>query len=173
MKLLLYSGLLYLAGVAIVMVIRPALMFRPDGTWKEFGVGRNSTYYTWLPFWLFALVWAILSYLLVLLLAGANVLPGINAVEQGAAMPPIATATPLEAANDALDLEDATPAIRRKVARAVNEMKPGYYILNAEETAKKGIPKYIYLGPEPPRLVYNGSETGRVGDLNELVNSSD
>ena len=172
MKLLLYSGLLYLTGVAIVMVIRPALMFRPDGTWKEFGAGRNPANYTWLPFWLFAIVWAILSYIFVLLLASANVLPGINAVEQGGSMP-VATATPLEAANEALDLEEATPAIRRKVARAVNEMKPGYYILNAEETAKKGIPKYIYLGPEPPRLVYNGSETGRVGDLNDLVNSSD
>jgi hypothetical protein len=172
MKLLLYSGLLYLTGVAIVMVLRPALMFRPDGTWKEFGVGRNPAYYTWLPFWLFAIVWAILSYLLVLLLAGANVLPGVNAVEQNG-VPPVATATPLEAANEALDLEEATPAIRRKVVRAVNEMKPGYYILNAEETAKKGIPKYIYLGPEPPRLVYNGSEGGRVGDLNDLVNSSD
>jgi hypothetical protein len=176
MKLLLYSGLLYLTGVAIVMVIRPALMFRPDGTWKEFGVGRNPAYYTWLPFWLFAIVWAILSYLFVLMLASANVLPGINAVEHGALSPTsmsdptvvssrekisTAVATPMEAANDALDLEEASPAIRRKVARAVNEMKPGYYILNAEETARKGIPKYVYLGPEPPRLIYNGE--GEVG----------
>lgn len=184
MKLLLYSGLLYLTGVAIVMVVRPALMFRPDGTWKEFGIGRNPAYYTWLPFWLFAIVWAILSYLFVLLLASANVLPGINAVENNNThsnssflsngntnTTTVSTATPLEAATEALDLGEATPSIRKKVVRAVNEMKPGYYILNAEETARKGVPKYVYLGPEPPRLVYNGSGTERVNvsDLNELL----
>lgn len=173
MKLLLYSGLLYLTGVAIVMVLRPALMFRPDGTWKEFGIGRNPAYYTWLPFWLFAIVWAILSYLLVLLLAGANVLPGINATSNvtsnatsNATAPsknsssvnvssaPIST--PMEAINEVIDLDDASPAVVKKVVRTVNEMKPGYYILNAEETARRGVPKYTYLGPEPPRLVYSG-----------------
>jgi hypothetical protein len=34
-------------------------------------------------------------------------------------------------------------------------MQPGYYILNVNETMKKGIPKYIYLGPEAPNLVYH------------------
>lgn len=182
MKLLLYSGLLYLTGVAIVMVLRPALMFRPDGTWKEFGVGRNPAYYTWLPFWLFAIVWAILSYLLILLLAGANVLPGINAtsnttsnvpgntvnnttnntantLNNSGSNTPFSSApitTPLEAVNEVIDLDEASPAVVKKVVRTVNEMKPGYYILNAEETARKGVPKYTYLGPEPPRLVYSG-----------------
>jgi hypothetical protein len=168
MKLLLYSGLLYLTGVAIVMVLRPALMFRPDGTWKEFGVGRNPAYYTWLPFWLFAIIWAILSYLLVLLLAGANVLPGINATSNVPGTTPsnngssgnISSApisSPLEAINEVIDLDEASPAIMKKVVRTVNEMKPGYYILNAEETARRGVPKYTYLGPEPPRLVYSGA----------------
>jgi len=41
-----------------------------------------------------------------------------------------------------------------KVKKA-NEMKPGYYVLDAEATTKRGIPKYIYLGPEAPELVYN------------------
>ncbi len=142
MKLLLYSGLLYLAGVAAVLVLRPTLMFREDGTWKEFGIGRNPNYYTWLPFWLFAIVWAILSYLVVLMFAGANLLPGISAVEGVPAVPQVT-----EMAN----------ATRKKVVHAVEELKPGYYILNAEETAKKGVPKYIYLGPEPPRLMYNAT----------------
>jgi hypothetical protein len=168
MKLLLYSGLLYLTGIAIVMVLRPTLMFRPDGTWKEFGIGRNPAYYTWLPFWLFAIVWAILSYLLVLLLAGANVLPGVNAVSnEGFAkhadnngngnLSSAPISSPLEAVNEVIDLEDASPSVRRKVVRTVNEMKPGYYILNAEETARRGVPKYVYLGPEPPRLMYSGA----------------
>ena len=56
------------------------------------------------------------------------------------------------------ELANAGASVRKRVATAVEEMKPGYYILNAEETAKKGVPKYIYLGPEPPRLVYNGGD---------------
>jgi hypothetical protein len=145
MKLLLYSGLLYLTGIAILLVWRPALMFREDGTWKEFGIGRNPHFYTWLPFWLFAIVWAIVSYLVVLLFAGANVLPGVSAVENAGAP-------------ELTELTNASASVRKRVATAVDEMKPGYYILNAEETAKKGVPKYIYLGPEPPRLVYNGGD---------------
>jgi hypothetical protein len=173
MKLLLYSGLLYLAGIAIVMVIRPTVMFRPDGTWKEFGIGRNPAYYTWLPFWLFAIVWAILSYLLVLLLAGANVLPGVNAVSnEGPVNGNLSSApisSPLEAVNEVIDLEEAPPSVRRKVVRTVNEMKPGYYILNAEETARRGVPKYVYLGPEPPRLMYSGAGgPERKGESTEL-----
>jgi hypothetical protein len=35
------------------------------------------------------------------------------------------------------------------------DMKKGYYILNTEETMKKGIPKYIYLGPEAPNMVFH------------------
>jgi hypothetical protein len=36
-------------------------------------------------------------------------------------------------------------------------MKSGYYILDVNETAKKGIPKYIYLGPEAPNLIYHNT----------------
>ena len=151
MKLLLYSGLLYLAGVATILVLRPSLMFRQDGTWKEFGIGRNPNYYTWLPFWLFAIVWAIVSYLLVLMFAGANLLPGISAVEEVASVPQVT------------ELANASANVRKKVVHAVEELKPGYYILNAEETARKGVPKYIYLGPEPPKLLYN-TDGGDGGD---------
>jgi hypothetical protein len=145
MKLLLYSGLLYLAGVAAVLVLRPSLMFREDGTWKEFGIGRNSHYYTWLPFWLFAIIWAILSYLIILMFAGANLLPGISSVEEVVQAPQVT------------ELANASANVRKKVVQSVDELKPGYYILNAEETARKGVPKYIYLGPEPPRLMYNAT----------------
>jgi hypothetical protein len=37
----------------------------------------------------------------------------------------------------------------------MGDMKKGYYILDTNETMKKGIPKYIYLGPEAPNLVYH------------------
>ena len=47
-------------------------MFNEDGEWKEFGLGRHPDRYTWLPFWLFAILWAILSYLMVLTLSAPS-----------------------------------------------------------------------------------------------------
>ena len=40
-------------------------MFTSDGGWKEFGIGRNPERFTWFPFWLFTLVWALISFFLV------------------------------------------------------------------------------------------------------------
>ncbi len=65
MKCLLAAGLLYLIVVAIVLTIKPSWMFMEDGTWKEFGIGRNPATHTWMPFWLFAVLWALISYILV------------------------------------------------------------------------------------------------------------
>ena len=50
-----------------------------------------------------------------------------------------------------------TPVLQegRKRPSTMGDMKKGYYILDANETMKKGIPKYIYLGPEAPNLVYH------------------
>jgi hypothetical protein len=66
MSLLIYAGLLYLAGISIILILKPDLMFGKDGTWKEFGLGRNKEKYTWLPFWLFAIIWSIVSYIIIL-----------------------------------------------------------------------------------------------------------
>jgi hypothetical protein len=65
MRILLYSGLLYLLGVGIVLALKPSLMFTSDGAWKEFGIGRNPEQFTWCPFWLFTLFWAILSFFII------------------------------------------------------------------------------------------------------------
>ncbi len=40
MKQLLWSGLLYLVGVAALLLTKPSLMFTQEGHWKEFGIGR-------------------------------------------------------------------------------------------------------------------------------------
>ena len=138
MKLLLYSGLLYLAGVAVLLLLQPPMMFREDGSWKEFGVGRDPKHYTWLPFWLFAILWAILSYMIILFLAGGNLLPGVDTVS-----------------DEALDLDSLSPRKRSKALAGMEEAQPGYYMLNMEESGKKGVPKYVYLGPSAPNLVYN------------------
>ena len=140
MKLLLYSGLLYLIIIGIVLTMQPRLMFTADGNWKEFGIGRDPERHTWLPFWLFAILSAMLCYLLILILASVGILPGVVVVNE-----------------IVMEAEDIAPPTLKKPLKSsvVTEMKPGYYILNAEGTAKKGTPKYIYLGPEPPNLIYN------------------
>ncbi len=153
MSLLIYSGLLYLLGISIVLILKPQLMFAKDGTWKEFGLGRNKQKYTWMPFWLFAISWAIVSYIIVLIIASSTGLGGVtNNVD-----------VPVQ--NDSLEPENVsiksmTPVLPnnlKKKPTSVNEMKPGYYILDANETIKRGVPKYIFLGPEAPNLVYHNS----------------
>lgn len=60
---ILYTALaIYVIGAAIVLYIRPSLMFHPEkGTWKEFGIDttHRSTIF---PFWMFAILWAFVSY---------------------------------------------------------------------------------------------------------------
>ena len=75
MSLLIYSGLLYLIGISVILAFKPLLMFSKDGKWKEFGIGRSRERYTWMPFWLFAIIWAIISYTIVLIIADR----GLNA----------------------------------------------------------------------------------------------
>ena len=129
MRLLIFSGILYLTGVAIVLSLRPALMFTDTGVWKEFGIGRNPATYTWMPFWLFCILWAILSYLLCVLFADAGVLPGLWVSH--------------------VEVEAPAP----KVSAAIKGPKtaaPGYYMLNTEGSGIEGVPKYIYIGPAAP-----------------------
>lgn len=61
MKALLSSAVIYLGGITLVLYMKPALMFDAEGRWKEFGLKQNDRH-TWFPFWLYCLVWAILSY---------------------------------------------------------------------------------------------------------------
>ena len=129
MRLLIFSGVLYLAGVATILMMRPSLMFTPDGIWKEFGIGRNPDTHTWMPFWLFCILWAILSYLVVVVMADAGLLPGLWVSH----------------------VQVDAPAGRIKEASSVTKgPKPGYYMLNTEGSGIEGVPKYIYLGPAAP-----------------------
>ena len=61
----LIAGIVYLIGISIVLAIRPSYMFTPDGLWKEFGIEKGDEY-TLCPFWLFCIVWALVSYFLVI-----------------------------------------------------------------------------------------------------------
>jgi hypothetical protein len=150
MSLLIYSGLLYLAGISIILILKPELMFAKDGTWKEFGLGRNKQKYTWMPFWLFAISWSIISYVIVLVIASNTGLGGVS------------NNTDIPVQTNAIEPQNvSTKAIKASLGEGVknpNSPKPGYYILNTNETIKHGVPKYIFLGPEAPNLVYQNTE---------------
>lgn len=154
MYLLISSGILYLIGISIVLMLKPELMFSADGKWKEFGIGRSKDKYTWLPFWLFAIMWAIISYIIVLVIASHTQL-GSDTVENQALVVPV---------NDVITPENITtkslepiPITSTKKKITKQNMKNGYYILNEAESLKKGVPKYIYLGPEAPNLSFHSS----------------
>jgi hypothetical protein len=165
MQILLYSGLLYLVGISIILILKPTLMFAKNGVWKEFGIGRNSERYTWMPFWLFAILWAIVSYIVILVLVYKPATPVSmaslpNLVNEAAQTTlPESKGKMLQAPSATMTSElpmQDTPSVQMmEETPKRRNMRPGYYVLDAEATAKRGIPKYIYLGPEAPNLVYN------------------
>jgi len=148
MSLLIYSGLLYLVGVSVILALKPDLMFSKDGNWKEFGLGRNNARYTWMPFWLFAIIWAIISYIIILVIASNTGLGGVSTgpVVQDTVIEP-------ESVNNTRGKKSARSS--KNVMPSIDDMKKGYYLIDTNETVKNGIPKYIYLGPKAPNLVYS------------------
>jgi formylmethanofuran dehydrogenase subunit C len=99
-------------------------------------------------------MWAIISYIIVLVIASHTQL-GSDTVENQALVVPV---------NDVITPENITtkslepiPITSTKKKITTQNMKNGYYILNEAESLKKGVPKYIYLGPEAPNLSFHSS----------------
>lgn len=145
MWLFLIAGVVYLAGVAVVLYIRPAFMFTPEGAWKEFGIGQREDRYTQFPFWMFCLVWAIVSYVAVISIAPlVSRLPEVveeeDIIEGG-----------MEAGQEIF-----RPSLRNRnngraaAAPGPKTLPKGYYVLNKKATKLSGVPKYVYLGAEEP-----------------------
>lgn len=127
----LYAGLLYLAAIAVVLLLKPAFMFRPDGTWKEFGIGRNPKNYTPLPLWLYSIVAALVSYFAVLLISQ------------------VAGSAAKNSRRNMINIdEELVTNISPKDVSP--ELTPGYYVLNKAASRAAGIPKYVYIGKEAP-----------------------
>ena len=149
MRALLLSAVLYLIGVSIVLLLRPTLMFRADGSWKEFGT--RSPNHTILPFWLFCLLWALGSYAIALLVSGET---GSAAVSGPIATSATAAAAALQPIEPPEDLVPVLPTNRNSKSNNIQTpygaMKPGYYVLDQRAVRKNGIPKYIYVGEGPP-----------------------
>jgi hypothetical protein len=127
-----FAGALYLVGVAVVLVIRPLSMFDASGNWLEFGIGKPANKFTPFPFWMFCLIWALVSYAIVLIICRV-IYPG-----SGASASTSTSITPVPAAAAAAAVDSAV------------QLPKGYYVLNRKATKLSGTPKYVYLGAEAP-----------------------
>jgi hypothetical protein len=157
MQQLVVAGLIYLLGIAVVLAVKPSLMFNSDGTWKEFGIGRNPATHTILPFWLFAVLWALLSYIIVtfvFILLKIRATPSVT-LPSAPSVASVAS-VPAQRPNIAtVELDEEVVQVipkRRSRPRAPSvDLADGYYILNTKATEEAGgIPKYIYLGKGLP-----------------------
>ena len=60
----LVSILLFISVFGIVQLIKPAFLYKTDGSTRDFGIGYKNK--TIMPGWLFSIILGILSYLFVL-----------------------------------------------------------------------------------------------------------
>lgn len=149
MRVLLYSAVVYLLGVAIVLYLRPSLMFKHSGEWKEFGVqGVDTTYF---PFWLFCIVWAVVAHALIRIFYSDGSIDTVATATTMASLTariddpsPAHKATPLEPLQNSLVSAPTVPV------EPTEEAKPGYYKLDSSLMKRKGIPRYIYVGEDKP-----------------------
>lgn len=142
MSVLWLSFGIYIVGIALVLYIRPAMMFQPGGgTWKEFGLA-NTGNYTVFPFWMFTIVWAIVSYALATL--------GSMFFASVALKSSTNTASNLDLFTPVSELPEPPVKVPKvKVPKPAVERLPGYYVL---ESPAIGQPKYVYYGTEPPTI---------------------
>ena len=112
-------------------------MFKENGQWKEFGIGRDPDYFTWMPFWLFTILWSVLSYIIVMLIEDSMTMSQTYQEPQQAPMNTKRNSRPRN-----------TNSVN--AVNSSQELTPGYYMLNEGRTGRNGIPRYVYLGPEAP-----------------------
>jgi hypothetical protein len=123
---------IYLVGIATLLYLKPSIMFHKDGRWKEFGLGSDET--TVFPLWMFCIVWAVISYGFGRLFFKEHT-----------------TTTLISAAAIAKNLsETVVEPLPVSGPTAEQPSKPGYYKLNSNVMRKKGVPRYVYVGTEPP-----------------------
>jgi ammonia channel protein AmtB len=128
MKVLLLSSLFYLIGIALILYIKPNLMFHENGNWKEFGIDQDAKH-TWFPFWLFCIVWAFISY-------------GLSSFTYHL--------TGSTSSNSTDETSNVVELNSKAKKNSKNTMKSGYYVLDKEAYDNNGIPKYIFLGSDAP-----------------------
>jgi hypothetical protein len=147
---------IYILGIAIVLYIRPGIMFHKDGgAWKEFGLSNKHTY-TIFPFWLFAVLWAFLSYTFATLGAIFFASLALRSVSPSVSNNGFATSSARGQENmlqtlysnlsKKMDIKPISELANQQNVSAPTQM-PGFYVL---ETNVQGPPKYVYYGQQPP-----------------------
>ncbi len=143
MRELLFGGILYLTGIGIILLTKPSIFFTESGDWKEFGIGRNPRTYTWLPFWLFCIFWALISYSIVFIILKTmtNTMVNVGPTISGTIEPSEIPVT---------SRSKATRGLRRSMRvppAGFGNMQSGVYVLNQAASSRNGMPHYIYYGP--------------------------
>ena len=153
MELLWLAIVLYTVGLAVVLYLRPAVMFNENGTWKEFGYQRDSRH-TIFPVWLFIIVWAVISYVLSMVI-GSYMVTSATAATVAIASQAHTFATEMFEEDESeveVPLKKRSQPKEPKESREPKEKekpRPGYYVLEPSEQPK-GLRKYVYYGPTPP-----------------------
>ena len=139
MEILWLSIVLYSVGLGLVLHFRPALMFQENGAWKEFGYQRSPRH-TLVPFWLFAITWAFISYAIATSVSWMMPVAATAAYYSNTAF---ASAETEEEEEEEEAEEEETPVSRSEQPRA------GYYVRDTS-VPEGGLEKYIYFGPSKP-----------------------
>ena len=131
-------------------------MFHPGGTWKEFSLNPDPNN-TWMPFWLFSVLWAFASYLVAtgiqrfLLSAGSNAIDvDADADVEDMEMPEIEEAPVRNRSRKPVNLDvdvDVEPVSKNM---GLNTSKNGFYVLNTKKYNSNHVPTYVYYGDQPP-----------------------
>lgn len=162
---------LYSVGLGVVFHFKPSLMWNDNGSWKEFGYQRNKSRYTLFPVWLFAIVWALVSYTLSAV---------IISITSSASPSEIGMATVAAVAASNFEESPAEEFYPTPISQIISEKRPrgrprktvtmdvasqptraGYYVLDPS-SRDAGLHRYVYYGPTPPtdadEVIYNGDE---------------
>lgn len=153
---------IYIFGVSLVLYLKPTFMFGNGGDWKEFGIGRGDGR-TVVPFWLFSIFWAFISYgvALVIMSQFANLahsaFPELN---QGQQQPylqlpsmSMQAPSPVVVQAPAQELRPPPNNIIKPVSSSlgVPGNMPGFYVLQNPGSSGSA-PQYVYYGAEPPKM---------------------
>jgi hypothetical protein len=141
-----YALGIYLLGIGFVLYIRPEIMFGPGGVWREFGLAEENS--TLFPFWLFAIVWAVMSYAIATMIM---IIAAGLAVEEPEGLEIFSNES-----NEPLKPVSNTNNFKQSISnnksngkgnnKGTNSAKPGYYVLNNSGSD----PVYVFVGNAPP-----------------------
>jgi hypothetical protein len=99
-----------------------------------------------MPFWLFSILWAFLSYLVASFIQRMMVtIPEAEAAD----FEPIDLPEPVELPEPEIG---EGPTLPEPVSKnmGLNKTRNGYYVLNTQKYSRNQVPMYVYYGDSPP-----------------------